>query len=271
MKLKLLSFLFISATISFIIFQGASGGVGAIQNLDRTGAPGSSQPCSQCHSGGSFKTTLAFTIRDTSSLKPVTTVNGGQTYAVIWKVNHLGTPAAFGFQGTTRNTSNGNAGTWSTPSPNAQISTVGGKVLVEHKLASPADTFLFLWTAPTNFDTVMFYGSGNAVNGNSATTGDTYGGLISLNTILVNHPVGINEVTQHINVYPTPADKFIAVEGLSANARASLYNLQGEQVLMTKLVGDSKISTAGLPDGVYILHLADSQNQLQRKLVITHQ
>ena len=58
MKLKVTSFLAIAFIASFILMSHHNG-VAEEQNKDRTGAPGSVQPCTHCHSPVGEATTLS--------------------------------------------------------------------------------------------------------------------------------------------------------------------------------------------------------------------
>ncbi len=246
-------------------FQGASSGVALIQNADRTGAPGSSANCSQCHSGGNFNATLGHIIRDTATGQQVTSVNGGQTYVVIWKFKHFGA-TRFGFQGTCRTSGNANAGTFATPAPNTAVRTVAGKNVVEHIASSPVDSFGTLWTAPTNEDTVFFYGSGNAANGNGGTSGDQYAALVSPSMVLVSQPVGEEEVSQKaVNIYPTPASHTLFVEGVF-NTQYTIYDLSGRS-WMNGAVTPNGIDVGILPVGAYLIKLEGDHNDVKKFIV----
>lgn len=273
MKFRKQAFFLLFSILTLIIFQGSSTGIGASQNLDMTGAPGSSGNCSACHWGGSYKASLEYTLRDTSTMKAVTSVNSGQTYTVIWRVKYSGSPSAFGFQGTARNTSNGTAGTWTTLSPNGRISTVSGKKLVEQKFPSAVDSFAYMWTAPTNVDTVMFYGSGNAVNGNQGTSGDSYGTLLTPKMVMVNHAAGVERfITESsINFYPSPADNFVHFKGLSGITPINVYNNNGELVLSQNLDKGQALNTSQLTNGLFFVSIGSGNNKMTKRLVVLHQ
>ena len=67
------------------LFYDASGGVGAIQNADRTGSPLTSGNCASCHSGGNFNTSVAVELLDGDT--PVATYQPEQNYTLRVTVN----------------------------------------------------------------------------------------------------------------------------------------------------------------------------------------
>ena len=155
--------------------MAASGGVAEIQGKDRTGAPGSDQVCSQCHSGGGAAT-ASIEILDPSTNEAVTSYMPGNEY-IIRMLVESSDAIEFGAQGTAIDANGDNAGTFTNPSGNTQLEDVGGRHIVEHNSASATNAFEATWTAPaTGMGTVSFYMSGVAANGNSTSQGDRYAG-----------------------------------------------------------------------------------------------
>lgn len=265
MNKKYTVLLFASLIAGWFIFQGASGGVALVQNADRTNAPGSSFPCGGCHSGGNFSASLAFDIRDTSTYTQVTSMNAGQTYSIRWWIKHQGA-SRFGFQGTVRTSGNADIGTWSNPASNTAIRTVSGHTVVEHNSASVVDSFVVLYTAPTNEDSIFFFGSGNACNGDGGTSGDQYATLANQNLVLVNLPVGVEEVSQEdFKVFPTPANDRIFVKG-SYNAPYQIYDLSGKLWLQGS-VTSAPIDVTMLPVGAYIISTQGETAQAEKVII----
>lgn len=152
----------------------ASGGVAAEQNKDRTGAPGSSPVCTNCHNG-SGAATASFQILDATTEQPVKSYVAGQDYVVRMVME--GGSGSYGAQGTVVLDNGDNAGSFSNPSANTQLEDVGGRHIVEHNNPSASPVFEATWTAPASGSgPANFYMSGLAVNGNNATSGDVYAG-----------------------------------------------------------------------------------------------
>lgn len=186
MKHKIVLTIFGLAFLAFI-FTSSSGGRANAANSGNTGAPGESTTCVTCHNtGGSYNPSLSIQVFSPGTTTPVTAYTPGVTYDMEVMISSVGSPAGFGFQMLALNGSNANAGTWSNPSSNTQISSVGSKSYVEHGVGftySTSNTFTMKWTAPTTgTGNVTFYSSGNAVNGNGGTGGDAG----TTNTLMIN-------------------------------------------------------------------------------------
>lgn len=172
---------FIGAAVAVIALASRSSGVAEMLNQDRTGAPGSSIPCFQCHNTGSFSTAMNIELQDGLGT-PITAYVPGEEYTAVYTVTSNGSPSGYGFQATSLlsdNTTNG--GAFSAPSSNAQLEDVGGRHIVEHNSTSASNTFTATWTAPAvGSGSVDFYAAGNVVNGNGGTSGDNGTTAVSL-------------------------------------------------------------------------------------------
>jgi len=153
-------------------------GVAEEQNKDRTGAPGSSQPCSACHSTGSYDVTPSITVYPFEGADtPVTEFMPFTEYFVVFEVDASDNPAGYGFQATAVFGNGDNAGTFIGCSDNAQLEDVGGRHIVEQNDISTSNTFSLIWGAPAGGEgDVTFYTSMLAANGAYGNTGDSYAG-----------------------------------------------------------------------------------------------
>jgi hypothetical protein len=161
------------------VFIASHSGVAEIQGVDRTGAPGSSQPCGQCHSAGAFNPTLNIELLSGPDFIPVTEYVGGETYQVRFTINAgVGMPSTYGFQATAVFDSDvANAGTFSNPGPSVQLEDVEGRHIVEQSTDTPSNTFEVSWTAPeSGSGPLTFYASAVASNNNMNVLGDGYDG-----------------------------------------------------------------------------------------------
>lgn len=157
-----------------LALMSSSSGVAEIQNANRTGEPGTSMTCNQCHGGGSYGATTAISVLDANTGQEVTEYLPGEQY--VLEVAIGGTSPRFGMQATAVDAMGGNAGTFSNPSSNAQLEDVAGRHIFEHNAASAMNTFSVDWTAPATGGDVTIYASGLAAGGSTSSGGDQYSG-----------------------------------------------------------------------------------------------
>ncbi|MCR9172101.1 MAG: T9SS type A sorting domain-containing protein [bacterium] len=151
-----------------------SGGLASVQFQDRTGSPISSGTCGNCHSGGTFGTSVTIEVKDAGN-NVITSYTPGTTYTVEYTINTTsGTPSGYGMQSVILNSSNGGAGTYGTVNTaNSQISPLNGVDYFEQQGAQAAGFFSVDWTAPNaGTGDVSIYSVGVAINGNGNTSGD---------------------------------------------------------------------------------------------------
>ena len=75
----------------------------------------------------------------------------------------------------------------------------------------------------------------------------------------------MGNVTQSVGCYPNPAKDFVRIEGTEA-AEVQVYNALGQVV---KTVRDSnEISVAGLPEGVYMMHIIDAEDRSHTERIV---
>lgn len=137
-----------------------------------------------------------------------------------------------------------------------------------------SDNYIDVWEgifasingADVNGDGLLDFAIGNYSGGVAYFKGDT----------TLNPPNGIDEVTAQLEVelYPNPAANEINVEinNAQGSVNALVYNLAGQQVLSQQFMpgGVLKLSTVGLPDGFYILHLISGSNKVSKKFAVMH-
>lgn len=157
--------------------MGNSDGVAEHQGKDRTGAPGSNQPCTQCHSGGAYTLSPQVWLMDTDETTEYIAYLPGETMRLTFNVISTGMPAGYGLQATALLSDNSNAGTFINPSANGQLENVGGRHIFEHNDLSTSNTFKVDWTAPpAGSGPVTVYFATLGANGNGGTAGDSYAG-----------------------------------------------------------------------------------------------
>lgn len=247
-----------------------SSGVANAGNGDRTGAPGSSGTCANCHSGGSFSPTITLNITDNSGT-PVTSYVGGQEYNLSFTINSTSGSPRYGMQATALNTSNVTAGTFSTPSSNARIIPSGGRSFFEHNATSISSTFTSKWTAPASGNgAVTFYFVGNAVNGTGGTAGDqaTAGTSLTLTETLSttdfvfqnNIKLEQNPIKDALKINLTENYETIDLE---------IFDLSGKSIFNKKYTNVNTINEeVNLSSGVYFVKLKNEDNlKAELKLV----
>lgn len=151
-----------------------SGGVAATGLGDKTGSPLSSNTCSQCHSGGSFSSTINVVVVDNSS-NQVTSYIPGESYTIEYTVsNGSGAPLGYAMQSVLLLGGNAQAGDiTSATTPNTQIVTFNNREYVDHQQLNSTGVFKVNWTAPTSGSgNVSIYATGLVANGNGGTSGD---------------------------------------------------------------------------------------------------
>jgi hypothetical protein len=78
------------------------------------------------------------------------------------------------------------------------------------------------------------------------------------NTCYIDETSVQEQDLQHVSLYPNPAKETVLIEGAKA-AEVQVYNVFGQLV---KTVKDShEINMAGLPQGVYLLRIADTEGR----------
>ena len=124
--------------------------------------------------------------------EPVTSYVPGEDYIVRMVISGGDASLNYGVQATAVFANGDNAGSFQTATDNVQLENVNGRHIVEHNAPSAINSFEARWTAPAaGSGDAEFYMSGLAVNGNGATSGDTYTGAT-----LIFPESGTNEVAE---------------------------------------------------------------------------
>lgn len=194
--------LFAACVVLAPVLISSNNGVAEDQNLDRTGAPGSSPSCNTttCHTSGSFSPTTVVELLELPDLVPAVSYIPGNQYRVRVTINAgMGTPSTYGFQATAVFVSDAsNAGVFSNPGPSVQLEAVGSRHIAEHSMDSPNNFFLVDWTAPeAGGGPVSFYCSGVASNNSNTDSGDGFDGF----TISYPEAAGTN-LSEKVSINP---------------------------------------------------------------------
>ena len=238
-------------------------GVAEEQNKDRTGAPGSQQPCSACHNSGSYDVTPSISVYPFEGADtPVTTFVPFTEYYVVFEVDASGAPAGYGFQATAVFGNGDNAGTFISCTDNAQLEDVNGRHIVEQNDLSPSNTFGLFWGAPAGGEgPVTFYASMLASNGAYGNTGDSYAGtLLTLDEAVtdIECPDCLDS-DESLNAWAS--DEFLHIENREA-VTLDVYALDGRWVRSEQVpAGKHQLALSAWGSrGLHIVHISGTAN-----------
>ena len=232
MKVKITSVLALAFIASFALMSHHNG-VAEEQNKDRTGAPGSVQPCTHCHSPAGVSSTLStISVYDNNGIA-VSEYIPGTDYSVEFVVTD-DNAAAYGFQATAIFGDGTNAGSFSNPGTNVQLEDVNGRHIVEQSDPLVSGVFTTTWSAPeAGGGEVAFYMAGLAVNLAYGNNGDSH------NETAMSLTEGINEGVFELDQIQQP---IATREGVNwqahANGSLNFYSLDGK-------LNSSKLCLAG--------------------------
>ena len=255
--------LFLSIGTFALTLMSHHNGVAEEQNKDRTGAPGSQQPCSACHNSGSYDVTPSISVYPFEGADtPVTTFVPFTEYYVVFEVDASGAPAGYGFQATAVFGNGDNAGTFVSCTDNAQLEDVNGRHIVEQNDLSPSNTFGLFWGAPAGGEgPVTFYASMLASNGAYGNTGDSYAGtLLTLDEAVTDIDCpDCDDVEEPLNAWAS--DEFLHIENRNA-VTLDVYALDGRWVRSEQVPAGKHqraLSEWG-SRGLHIVHISETTN-----------
>lgn len=268
MKIQLVTILFFSA-LAFALLSN-SGGRAAVANSGNTGAPGEAQTCGNCHNGNSSYGNISIAVEfiDSVTMMPVTILEPNWPYRVRMTISNsgAGTPNGYGGQLTILDDANVAAGNWlGAPAANTKVANAGSRTYMEQTSRSSSNVFEASWRAPGNgVDTLFVYASGNAVNGNNATSNDASGRValkIPSNSIVSNSS-SLNNLVD-FDVRREAGITFINVnEG--EPYQVELIDAQGRKMWRSEMESPSneiKIQDGDHAAGVYFLAIYSAQKR----------
>ena len=263
-------FLFTPLLVGFLylmLISNASGPASA-GNGNRTGSPLSNGTCSNCHSGGSFGTSITASVTDLLG-SPVTVYIPGESYYVEYQVSSTSGAPKYGFQSIMLTSANANAGDFdSTLTTNTQITNLSGKKLPEQSAKSTTGFFKVRWVAPVvGTGTVTLYYIGNAVNSNTSTSGDLATSSQSLT--LTEQPV-FTLTLQQINAISCFGDSTASVMGTVINGVAPYtYVVNGGTPVGP--IPLSSITVTNLGAGTYNVQVTDANGAVSQDSILISQ
>ena len=222
MKVQITAILAFAFIASFSLMSHHNG-VAEEQNKDRTGAPGSEQPCTHCHSPITGANTMSTINILDSNGNSINEYIPGIDYDVEFVVTDSNA-AAFGFQATAVHGDGSNAGTFSSPGTNVQLEDVNGRHIVEQSDPLVSGVFTATWSAPaTGAGDVAFYMAGMAVNLANGNNGDSH------NATAISLTEGINDGVFEVNQIKLPiATSDGIVWQAHSNGILNIYSIDGK-------------------------------------------
>lgn len=211
MKLNITITFFSLLFVAFLSLNFSQGPANA-QGQDRTGSPftETSGSCQTCHSTGTFNPTLDVELLQDG--EAVNTYSPGQTYLLRYTVTaNNGSPAGYGMQSVALTTSDDQAvGSYGSVPAGAQLAELNGRTYFEHSALSSNNVFEIEWTAPEDdaIESVTFYATGIAANGNGASGGDA-GASSTLVVELDPNVSNTNELSNQmiqLSAFPNPTN-----------------------------------------------------------------
>lgn len=275
MKFRFTYTLFVLSALC-LLFVNNSNGPAEVQGIDRTGSPLSPGPCQACHGSGAFSPGIEVAMLDGSD--PIDTYEPGKTYTLRVTATHSGSPAGFGFQAVALQSDDSQAGNFTNPGDDVQITPLNGRQYPEQSNRSNTNTFEVDWQAPeTGTGEVDIYASIVVANGGSGSGGD---GSVFLNTPVslsegVVSAINTHSLLESLSVFPNPVQEELNLSiGSKENAAylLTIHNLQGQMVNSRQIElirGEQLFSmnVSDLPSGVYTLMVTDGERSSSRKIL----
>ncbi len=214
MKLRFLLSIF--SLLLAVTFMSNSGGRAASDGGDNTGSPNANGAfCQSCHSSGAFAPSVTIEVLEPGTGTAITAYIPGTAYDLkITVAAGNGTPTGFGSQTSVLDANNSPVNNLTTPSSNAQITTLSATDYLEHDGISSTGEFTATWTAPTaGVGSVTFYTGANAVDGGGSTGGDgSTSGTLTLTEGTASSQKDVNKLAIKMNAYPNPVDQVLNLE-----------------------------------------------------------
>lgn len=252
-----------------IVLQSRDNGPGSEQNLQVSGAPGSTGnqgTCANtgCHAGGNFSPVQSMSLFDGANLTDKWVP--GKTYKLkIVSTANSGTPSAFGFQAVALNGSNTQAGDWGDlAGTDFHKVTIANRKYAEHSKPLENGVIEVPWVAPAaGAGKVTFYAATLTANGNGASNGDSVAkGMLDIQE-LVSSTGDLERQQASLRVLPNPVAEKLNLEIVSRNAgdfQIRLADMSGtvvkrEAVNIHVGVNRQSLDVADLAPGIYIVEL----------------
>lgn len=268
------------ALISFaILTMSHSGGRAGSRGQGGTLAPGDGQFCGQCHSGGSFGSSIDLKLFEQGTTNEVNSYVPGTTYDVEVIISTSTTPAGYGFQALALNSNNTSINTWANnTTANTQIATInnGRQYFEQSADITSGNTFNAEWTAPAaNTGNVTFYLAGNSVNSSGSTSGDQASSKDITFTEMAVSTSGLENLGISLDIFPNPTVENLTLSLNSDEAKdliINIYNQNGQNIFSENVMAQNgqnrfNFDVAAYATGVYFLEITDGQFKTAKRFL----
>lgn len=284
--MKKIIYTFCAMASALILFTSHAGGFAAAESQGLTGAPGDTKlsngdpkTCQFCHNSGSFNPKATIDILDEAGANAVTKYEADKTYTIRVSVNAgAGTPAGYGFQLIDiRKSNDANVkGFLATQATGIQLTPLNNRIYAEHSMRSTSKTFDVKWKAPSpSVGTVTFYAVGNAVNGNSGTSGDN--GTAPVKVDLSDLTSGVNELAAQVmmSVSPNPTTEGVVLSissKVTKKVTVRFLDISGRTHISENWhiqtgANSKKWDISRLPRGAYMVQVIDNEGVVSKKII----
>lgn len=260
--------------VLYVVLQSRSGGPGSVQNLQVTGAPGSTGNAGTCgntgcHAGGSFNPALSIQLLDGAN--PVVKYEPGKSYTLrVTNTPGSGTPPRFGFQAVALNAANAQTGDWGAPGAGKQVVTLSSRKYIEHSAPASTGTFEMPWIAPASgAGTVTFYSASTAANNNGAASGDAVASTsLAVEEGAINNTSTLQKEYASLLVLPNPVNDMLNLQITSrtaGNHKIRIIDVNGAVLKEAPAslqvgVNRAEIPVSDLTPGLYIVQLCGDEH-----------
>jgi hypothetical protein len=232
-----------------------------------TNAPGETTCVkSGCHGGGSYMGTVTITGVPDS-------VVADQMYSIT--LTQASNSVRAGFQLACLDNANAACGTLTAGTGSSIGSGSNSRKYARQSapktLSNGSASWTFTWKAPAtaSANTIKFYYTGLAANGNGGTSGDnvfTGTRTVHLKQLVADQEPGLAE---SIKVFPVPAKSMLHFDlGAASSANLSLFNLNGQRVLNKLIYSNEGVPVSSLSAGQYLAQIQIGKQVITKQVII---
>ena len=276
MKKNFTLYTFFICFLSLALLSNSGGRANASSgNPGATGAPGDGNTTcgsSGCHNSGSFTVEQLIELINADG-QVVEQYAPNTEYTVRVTNTSDGNPSAYGFQMVSLLESDDSAyNAWGTEGAGVRkVAGSNGIDYAEHMNPSTSGVFEIMWTAPPKESGgVVFYTSGNAVNGNGSPSGD--GSVTNSVSIAEELGASIEDLRfANLEIFPNPTVNISQVKSdFLLKGTMTITNLLGKTIQRKAVNAEQfEINLEGNQAGVYLLNFRDENggNGFTRRLI----
>ena len=241
----------------------------AANNNDATSSGLRGSSCGSCHRGGNYGTATTLELLDGTGAA-VDAYRPGETYTMRVSIGTSSAPGGFGFHVLAVDADVQQAGTYGTPPTDTRLSELSGRTYFEQRRRLTDATHEIAWTAPAaGTGEVTVYAVGNAVNGNSGTSGDepdeaivTFAEAGASAVQRTAWPAGLRAFSPEAGTL-----KLLPDVAAADNYRVDVVSASGQAVASGRVLAQAPLSFPGLAAGLYVVRLTDGRGAVASRAV----